>query len=156
MTISYQTDPFLCPYAPGFVDFFRVFAGCYFPENIHQTYVIQGHRCGIRQYLNNGSCIDVDSSCNTFNPLTGDCLTCWENSKTAIRGSCNSSVNTAPVPSCAIDTHLFQNQCISDNCSAAYQNGSCSACANTAFRLTSGQCVEIQCSIGLYFSVALN
>ena len=132
VTITYQTDSFICPFSSGFIDYHGTFKGCTF-GNVHQTYVIQGHRCGLRQYLNNGTCLNVDSSCNTFNPLTGDCLTCWENSRTVTNGICSASTASINVPSCAPGTFLFQNQCISNNCSAALPNGKCTNCANSAF-----------------------
>lgn len=153
VSIGYQTDPYVCPYSSSFRDIHGTFKGCFFGY-LSQD---QAHKCGARQYFLNGSCLDVDPSCNTFNPLNGNCLTCWPNSRRTNNGLCSTIIYQTPVPSCLPGTHLFQNLCIPDACLAALPNGVCTACVNTAYKLTSsGSCIEIDCSIGLYFSVALD
>jgi hypothetical protein len=155
-TISFTTDFYLCPFASTYIDYYGTFKGCSF-GNVHQDYIMKAHACGIRQYFLNGICINVDSSCNTFDPLSGACLTCLDNARTAVRGSCVNATNVTNAPVCPTGTKLFNNvTCIPEECSAVYANGSCSACVNTAFALTNGACIAVNCGIGFYFSVALN
>ena len=153
-TVSYESDPYPCPFASTYLDYYGTFKACV-RGNAHQEYVIQAHSCGIRQYFD-GSCKDVDPLCNTFDPLTGACYTCWENSRPAIRGSCSNVTSTTQNITCHSGTHAFQNRvCIPDECASIFANGTCSVCINAAFSLNNGACIAINCGPGQYYSASL-
>ena len=56
-TVSYQTDPYPCPYPSDFVDLRRVYQGCFQPQtNLHQANAILAHACGTTQYRDANGC----------------------------------------------------------------------------------------------------
>lgn len=92
--------------------------------------------CQSQQYLNSaGQCVDVSSSCGTFNPTNGLCITCKETGSQPVTGICcpvgqtyssGSCVNSAALqssyqgatgPSCLI-RHPSLNICL--KCSEGY------------------------------------
>lgn len=154
-TITYTTDPYVCPFASTYIDYYGTFSGCSSAASSHQAYTIQAHQCGIRQFFN-GTCNNVDPSCNTFDPLTGNCFTCLDPTQTVVQGACVTAAAAVTPPTCAPGQTLFNNAiCIPETCSAADATGACTACVNTAFVLNNGACNPVNCGTGLYFSVAL-
>ena len=101
--------------AQGFID---PYAG-----NLHQAYVIQAHGCGPTQFFN-GTCnnMDPNKNCNTFNALSGDCLTCPNTNYKLTAGAC-----VIP-PTCNPGFTLVGVVCVSDLCKTSNSNGACTSC----------------------------
>ena len=109
--------------------------------------------CSSRQYYHFGNCYDVNPSCDTFDLYTGDCTSCLNPTQNKLVNGLCVFTNTVV---CKEGTYLYGTICISNTCSAAYNNGSCTACVSTAFYLSNGECLPINCGTNSYFSVKFN
>ena len=147
-SLTYQTDTYLCPFSSIYSDVHGVFNGCTpsdaVPGNIHAAYVIQAHACGSRQFFN-GTCNDVSSNCNTFDPLSGKCFSCANLTYTKVNGVCSAPV---VVVTCAAGTYNNGGTCIPDNCSAVDATGNCTSCIKVTYQLVSGKCTLKTCPTG--------
>jgi hypothetical protein len=155
VTVTYQGSSYPCPYSSNFADYYGVFTGCLssspakyngLPCTAYSTvtldctacldgyslsngYCVSSIACGPREYVHFGSCYSVNSDCDLFDLYTGACITCKASTSIVVNGLCVPN----NVVICANGTHLSGTQCIPDICSAVSTNGSCTACASTAY-----------------------
>ena len=128
-SVSFQSNPYACPYTSGVNDIRGDFDPCTgsiisnAPKNQHQAYVIQAHGCGPMQFFN-GTCNNVDPAkqCNTFNALSGDCTTCYNTKYSLVSGSC------VILPTCPSGSALVGAVCVSDLCKDSNAQGLCTSC----------------------------
>lgn len=182
VTITFQSDPYPCPYTNGFNDYYTIFTGCTrssvisinsglpcitFDYNsqvclacMNGYSVLQGScvistSCGPRQYYKFGSCYLVSSTCDQYNPYTGDCLTCINYNSISyqlINGQCIISTNF-----CNSSYHLVNSICVSNTCGAFnQQTGACINCVTAAYYLSSGKCLPVDCGNSSYYSVKIS
>jgi hypothetical protein len=155
VTVTYQGSSYPCPYSSNFADYYGIFTGCLssssakyngLPCTAYSTvtldctacldgyslsngYCVSSIACGPREYVHFGSCYSVNSDCDLFDLYTGACITCKASTSIVVNGLCVPN----NVVICANGTHLSGTQCIPDICSAVSTNGSCTACASTAY-----------------------
>ena len=151
-TSKFYTDAYHCPFPSGFYDVHAVFAGCT-PNpsvsgeliNLHAQYVIQAHACGVRQFFN-GTCNNVNSSCNTFDALSGRCYTCADNTINPDSNGVCTPLSTQIT--CSTGQHQVAGLCIPDTCAAVDSNNQCTSCVSVIYTVSSGACVRKTCSSG--------
>lgn len=178
VTITFQSDPYPCPYSSNFADYFSIFSGCtrssitstgsglpcitydYNSQaclscmsgySVSQGTCVTNTNCGARQYYKFGNCYLVSSTCGLYDPYTGDCLSCtYPSQYQLINGQCVLNNNY-----CSPGFRLVNSQCISNLCgSYSQQTGLCLTCISAAYNLTAGVCVAVDCnSTSLYYSV---
>lgn len=177
--LTFQSSSYPCPYSSQFADYYADFTGCtsengaapsglpcinYDSSTLKCTGCLSGYtlatngscvistNCGSRQYYHFGSCYQVSDSCGEFDPYSGACVTCSDQNHYVINGQCVSN----SLSFCSEGTHLYQTQCISNNCSVVNSVGECTVCASKAYYITNKTCIAIDCGAGFYFSVSLN
>ena len=143
---TFTSDPYPCPpYSGDFSDYQNVFIACT-PKpiplaNAHQENAIKAHLCGKNQFYANSMCQDVDpaKNCNTFNPLGGECQTCFNSRWTLTNGVC-----IPPGQSVAAAVALPQN------CASVDSTGACTSCISLLYRVdvASGSCILKTCPSG--------
>ena len=147
-SVSFQSNPYACPYTSGVNDIRGDFDPCTgslisnAPANLHQAYVIQAHGCGPTQFFN-GTCNNVDPArkCNTFNALWGDCTSCYSTKYTIVAGSC------VILPTCSSGSTLVGAVCVSDLCKDSNAQGLCTSCKSILNEVKSdGTCGLKTCS----------
>lgn len=106
--------------------------------------------CTNRQYYRFGLCYDVNPNCDQFDSYTGECTSCINPTQNKlINGTCV-FFNTLV---CKEGTYVYGTICIPNSCLVAFSNGSCTACVSTAYYLSNGNCLPIDCGPNAYFSV---
>ena len=137
--------------------------------NLHQAYIIQAYGCGPTQFFN-GTCNNVDPArnCNTFNALSGSCMTCPNSNYNLSAGWCRIP------PSCPTGSTAVGFVCVSDLCQTSTSAGKCATCKSVlnevkadgscglktcpspqTLNTTSGACDKSQSKCGKgYFEVA--
>lgn len=179
VTITFPTSSYPCPFSSAFTDYYGTFSGCVGPTqsqpgppcynydytNLKCLSCVSGYTysngqcllpspCTSRQYYHYGVCYSVNPLCDSFDSYTGDCLSCLNPTQYKLAsGQCVASYNTVV---CSDGTYAFGSICISNTCSAAFNNGSCTTCISTAFYLSNGACLPINCGTNSYFSVKFN
>lgn len=179
--ISFQTDPYACPYNSDFGDYFSNFQGCSIASSaqgipcasfnsITQTcsLCIQGYTlvngscyadtsCPARQYFHFGSCYNVSATCGDFNKFTGDCLSCADPANyDLVNGSCVHKTVT-----CAANQWQKNYVCYNASATCATFNpstGACLTCVSNLYQLNAdGTCtlIVVVCPQGQY-AVGLN
>lgn len=162
-TVSFQSSPYACPFSSNFADYNAVFMGCTSSSGASSSglpctnynyvtltclsclsgYTLKNGACSIstscnaREYYKFGFCYPVSSTCGDFDPYTGSCYTCADQSYTVVNGQCIPTNITF----CAPGTKLYNTLCIPNNCSSASANGSCTACVSNAYYLSNGTCL---------------
>ncbi len=123
-------------------------------------------QCSTRYYLSRqGNCRQVSDQCNTYNSVTGACLTCYSgyrlNGTACVLSNANNNTNNNTSPSSDVNCRNFDrqsNRCIqcsyrfyvgsngicvqvSDQCQTwSFSNGNCTSCYQ-GYELSQGACV---------------
>jgi hypothetical protein len=177
VSISTQSDPYPCPYTNDFADYFTLFTGCtrasvtstgsglpcitydYNSQvclacmngySVSKGSCVIATSCGPREYYHFGSCYPVSSTCDQYDPYTGNCYSCANSTQyQLINGQCVLSINY-----CATDFHLVNSICVSNFCGTFDKSsGLCLTCITAAYVLSSGKCLPVDCGLGAYYSV---
>lgn len=98
---------------------------------------------GPRIYLDSvtNKCLPIDSKCDQFNSLTGDCLSCLDNSQYVSSGKCVTAV-------CSFNQYVKKGVCIDISSSCLVYdkvNFRCNACAYGLIVGLDGNCAKIIC-----------
>lgn len=83
--------------------------------------------CGARQVKINNVCINVNPLCDSFNLLTGGCITCVANYQLSGNGDCI----IIPIPTCLANEYLVGRTCVKipDSCPDFNKDtGTCRSC----------------------------
>lgn len=130
VTVKYWTDTYFCPFSSSYQDYYSVFSGCSF-----------------------SSTVSVSSSafpCTNYDYTNNICVGCAPGYLLS-QGLC--TINN----SCGARQYSSFGVCynVSETCGQfdAY-TGACQTCITTAYYLSSGQCLPINCGINLYYSVS--
>ena len=178
ISVTFPTSTYPCPYSTGFSDYYGCFYGCTAatpsqpgPPCTNYDYAsfkclgcLAGYSlsngvcllpipCNSRQYYRFGVCYPVNSSCDSFDQYTGDCLSCVNPNQARLSNGQCVPVSTL---SCNNGTYAYGDICISTTCAAAFPNATCTACISIAFYLSAGACLPINCGANSYFSVKYN
>jgi hypothetical protein len=109
--------------------------------------------CGARQYVVNRACVDVSVLCATFDPATGNCLTCIANFQIG-NVTINNVTTTACVPiviTCASNQYVFNGACVNipvECLSFDANTRRCGICKRGYWPSSSGVCQKIICPVG--------
>lgn len=176
MKITFDTDPYACPYNPSFPDVYLNFQGCTPPvsqiglpclnyDSVMQICLkcIQSYNlvngtclanttCPPRQYFQYGTCYNVSSTCGSFDPFTGDCYNCSDPNNFRLESGKCIQVNVT----CGPQQWKSNNTCFnaSSTCSTFDPStGNCLSCISNLYQLNSnGSCtlIVVNCPQGQY------
>ena len=130
--VSYQTDPYPCPFPRNFIDIHRVFQGCIHDSspasgNQHAANSIKGHQCGPDQYRDATGCHTRDPNCRNWDTLSGFCFTCNDLSSPP-DGVCGVISSQPTNTTCPTGTYNNGGTCVPDNCTGVTPNDICTGC----------------------------
>lgn len=180
-SVTFQSDPYACPYNPDFGDYFGTFQPCinsvtpaglpcasFDPVTRICSLCVNGYTlvngtclanttCPARQYFSYGVCMNVSSLCGSYDAFTGACLNCSDPANYNFNnGSCTHKTVT-----CAANQWQSNYTCInaSISCAAFDPNtGKCLTCLSNLYQLNAdGSCtlIIVNCPQGQY-AVGLN
>jgi hypothetical protein len=176
--ITFQSDAYACPYLSTYPDFYSNFQPCTtsvatnapgYPCLVYNaatqtctqcvvSYVLVNSTCTVNttcpagQYFHFGSCYNASTSCATFDPFTGYCLTCVDPLNYVVNGQC--VPNPALIVNCTARQYVINNKCfdVSAVCATFNStNGNCLTCVAN-YTLNNGACfpAPANCSVNQY------
>ena len=151
-TVTYQTDPYPCPFPRKFVDINRVYQGCVHNSspasgNLHAANAIKAHACGPSQYRDpTTGCQNADPNCRNWDTLSGFCFVC-NDLTTPPNGICQSSGGAVPV-GCPSGTYSLGSSCVPNGCSGVDTNDVCTGCLSPREEVVGTRCQLKSCPSG--------